>query len=416
MSDNPQSPLKKLLSAASRVVGGLVSKGSSSSSNDEESSPPGLEQSSLSSASTVQQSGVQAAVTLDECQMSYASAVQKSRVSAVSTLDLNQCAGSLAASSLSSDGTLTLASKTKVTVPRTLLPIAREGINREWVIQHWSVVRQWISLGLGAYLPENEPEEKHVTTVTQELQGCYDYTCRRLDENLLMHLQALLWKHNLASSENVPKSVKQIHILVLESAKEYSEVYLHRVLEFLKLPHRQERGWLDRAILEVTEKYGIQFDPAGKEKNFVEAIAERRFNDLHNQRLRRMMVKNVGVAFYDRVPRMKGLDTLFGANIDVSIENLGVFVVADNLMRGHIAKRVGNKSPTGCEQVSVETLKLNQALSESKTEEEVARIAVEIWKTNKEVRCFILIVSFDCATPLLLTRFQCITGSSGQGF
>jgi hypothetical protein len=176
------------------------------------------------------------------------------------------------------------------------------------------------------------------------------------------------------------------------------------------------RGWLDRAILEVTEKYGIKFDPAGKEKNFVEEIAIHKYNDLHNQRLRRGMVQNVGVAFYDRVPRRKGLKSLFGANIEVSIKNLGDFLVADNLMRGHIAKRVGNKSPTGCEQVSVETLKLNQALSESKTEEEVARIAVEIWKTNKEVRCFILIVSFDCATPLLLTCFQCITGSSGQGF
>jgi hypothetical protein len=235
MSDKTQSPFKKLISVASRVVGGLVSTGSPSPSpsNDNESSAPGLEQSSQSSASTVQQSGVQeAAVTLDESQMYHASAASASTVqqsgvqqaavavSAVSTsLDLNQCAGSLAASSLSSDGTLPLASKPKVTVPRNLLPILREGIDREWVIQHWSVVRQWISLG--AYLPENEPEEKHVTAVLQELQGCYDYACRRLDENLRIHLQWLLWKHNLlaSSGDNVPKSVKQIHILVLKSAK-----------------------------------------------------------------------------------------------------------------------------------------------------------------------------------------------------
>ena len=376
-----ESPLKNFFNVASRMVGGLVSA-SSSQCNDDATALPDLEQSSqMSDASSVPQSKVPVNAGLEK------TAAQGTQVTTVAPLglELNQSNASLAASSLSCDVT---APKETVTVRRALVPIKKDDINREWANQNWGVASHFISVDL----PKNNPEEKHVTAFIQVMKGLHGYVCDRLDENLLKHLQALFEKHKMGCiSCDPPKTIKSIHVAVLGSAKVFSEDYLHRVLEFLKLPLKQERSWLDQATLDVKRKYAIEFDPAGEEKNFIEAIANYRYNDQHNQRLRRGMVHHTGVTFYDRVPRKKGLDTLFGQNIEVSATNLGDFMVAGFVIRGHLAMRVGNKSPTGCEQVSVDTLK--QALAESKTESEILA-AVALWKTANKVRCFILTVSY----------------------
>ena len=113
-------------------------------------------------------------------------------------------------------------------------------------------------------------------------------------------------------------------------------MYLARVLEFMKLPQKYERAWLDYAINDVTHQYDIVFVLDGK-KNFVEQIAHKIFNDCHNQRLRRGMMRQVGRVWYDRIPKQKTLKTVFGdVSVDVGFrQNGGVGCWGQSVTRTH---------------------------------------------------------------------------------
>ena len=81
------------------------------------------------------------------------------------------------------------------------------------------------------------------------------------------------------------------------------------VLEFLKLPQKQEGGWLRLAMDDITSQFDIGFE-WGKQ-NFVQALARETFNNTHNQRIRRGM-QRTGVVWYDRVPDEQRRSTMFG--------------------------------------------------------------------------------------------------------
>ena len=97
--------------------------------------------------------------------------------------------------------------------------------------------------------------------------------------------------------------------MVLNSSKVYNKEYLSRVLEYLKMPQKQERGWLQFVTNDVTGQFQVRF-MHGHKKTYVEKIADKKDYDTHNQRLCRGVL-STGTVWCDRLSRPESLKTLF---------------------------------------------------------------------------------------------------------
>ena len=53
-------------------------------------------------------------------------------------------------------------------------------------------------------------------------------------------------------------AIDRVHRVVLNSSKVCNKEYLSRVLEYLKIPQKQERGWLQLATNDVTERFQVR--------------------------------------------------------------------------------------------------------------------------------------------------------------
>ena len=50
-------------------------------------------------------------------------------------------------------------------------------------------------------------------------------------------------------------TIYRVHSMVLNSSKVCNKEYLSRVLEYLNMPQKQEKGWLQLATNDVTEQF-----------------------------------------------------------------------------------------------------------------------------------------------------------------
>ena len=105
-------------------------------------------------------------------------------------------------------------------------------------------------------LPKVNPKQEHINKYCDILKAVHDFTHNTVNDCLLKHLQSLARKHGYTSDEGRGQTVTQItqiHNAVLKSSSEFSNEYLQRVLEFIKLPlkHKKEGAWLSEAVNKV---------------------------------------------------------------------------------------------------------------------------------------------------------------------
>lgn len=217
-------------------------------------------------------------------------------------------------------------------VPQDLLPVRVSNIDICFAQSKWPYANHF-----SKDLPKNNPSHSQLFEYCEVLRTMHRYTCDALESELLDYNQGLARKYGYNPSDNIA----DIHRAVLASSSECSDEYLCRVLEFIKLPQKHTLQWLTDATERVKDRYGIEFILNGKGRNFVAEIARALFNDTHNQRLRRGMLKNVGVVWYDRKPQEKNLHTLFGSGCETK-QDMKVLVVC-KLYRvtGCLVRKVG---------------------------------------------------------------------------
>ena len=201
-----------------------------------------------------------------------------------------------------------------------------------------------------------------------------DFMYTEIHDRMLEHLQSLSRKYGISATyfkSHSSKNIESIHKAVLSSTDRYTDAYLKMVLEFFKLPQKQEREWLRLAEDDVMAQYDIEFERG--RTNFVQAYANATFNDSFNQRLKRGM-KKTGVVWYDRVPIKRNRRTTFGDDT-TEVINKAVFF-GPIVIHGHLLKVVEVKVeekkqllPTGWQ----------QKLLKSETQDAFVQCAKDFW-------------------------------------
>ena len=260
--------------------------------------------------------------------------------------------------------------KKKLLVPKSLIPPNQKMITDQLAREHWEYANHF-----DKNLPKNNPEETHLWQFVEMLVRIRDFMYTKIHDRMLEHLQSVARKHGIFatyfSKSHSSKNIESIHKAVLSSTDRYTDAYLKMVLEFFKLPLKQEREWLRLAEEDVQAQYDILFE-WGK-PSFVQAYANATFNDSFNQRLKRGM-KKTGVVWYDRVPNERNRRTLFGDDM-TEVINKSVFF-GPMVIHGHLLKVVEVKEeekekplPTGWQ----------QKLLESETQEDFVQCAKDFW-------------------------------------
>ena len=161
--------------------------------------------------------------------------------------------------------------KKKMTIPQSLIPPNRAKINIKLAEGHWCYANHF-----DKNLPKSNPEDRHLQKYADILRSVLDNTYNKLHDRLLEHLQHLTRKYGIlaTSFENhSSKNIDSIHKAVLSSTHRFSDQYLSMVLEFLKMPQKQEVEWLRLATEDVKNQYDIEFE-FGK-RNFVQEHAKK---------------------------------------------------------------------------------------------------------------------------------------------
>ena len=260
--------------------------------------------------------------------------------------------------------------KKKMVIPFSLIPSTRAKFTTKLAEDHWDFANHF-----DKNLPKVNPEKKHLQTFADILLSVLDNTYNKIHDRLLEHLQQLTRKYGISANNfqyHSSKNIESIHKAVLSSTHQFSDQYLKMVLEFLKLPQKHEVEWLRLATEDVKNQYDIQF--AWGKTNFVQAFAQKTFNDLHNQRLRRGMA-NLGVVWYDRLPSERKRKTIFGNATTEMIKKEVWF--GSMVISGHLVRRVGAK-------VNPFPLGLQKELIQSESEEVFIQKAKDVWRQFRE--------------------------------
>ena len=126
--------------------------------------------------------------------------------------------------------------------------------------------KQWCHTNhLSKDLPKEHSSEKDLETYCSHLTRIHDVTIINLGKCLLEHLLNLAQEKELELPVKPKKEDKEkaltidrVHSVVLNSLNVYNKEYLSRVLEFIKMPQKQERGWLQLATNDVTERFQVR--------------------------------------------------------------------------------------------------------------------------------------------------------------
>ena len=236
--------------------------------------------------------------------------------------------------------------KALLLIPRSLIPTNRNKITLQLAREHWIYANHF-----DKNLPKDNPQENDLLIFMKKLLSILDHAYARIHDRLLEYLQSLAREHNLSATyfdTHSAKNIESIHKAVLSSSDRYNDRYLKMVLEFLKLPQKQEGGWLRLAMDDITSQFDIGFE-WGKQ-NFVQALARETFNNTHNQRIRRGM-QRTGVVWYDRVPDERRRSTIFGNANTETIQKQVWF--GHKVVHGYLVRKVSEKKqlfPTEWEQ------------------------------------------------------------------
>ena len=281
------------------------------------------------------------------------------------------------ASSTQGSSRFQIMTRDKEWIPSDLVPAHRNKIVRAVAEKHWGHANH-----MNKELPKDQPTDEELEKYCTILKKIHLDTIKILNKRLLEHLLGLSTELELPvcpekkDKERKALTIDKVHREVLNSSKVFNQEYLSRVLQCLKMPQKQERRWLQLATNDVTEQFQVRFMYDGHKKNFVEKIADKLFNDTHNQRLRRGMLPT-GTVWYDRLPRPGSLKSLFGKHALTKHQQMQVMVNGNCPLHGYLVTR------TGLAEQPHNVLRLEGVMTESTTEEEFVARAKGLWQEMK---------------------------------
>ena len=281
------------------------------------------------------------------------------------------------ASSTQGSSRFQITTRDKEWIPSDLVPAHRNKIVRAVAEKHWGHANH-----MNKELPKDQPTDEELEKYCTILKKIHLDTIKILNKRLLEHLLGLSTELELPvcpekkDKERKALTIDRVHREVLNSSKVFNQEYLSRVLQCLKMPQKQERRWLQLATNDVTEQFQVRFMYDGHKKNFVEKIADKLFNDTHNQRLRRGMLPT-GTVWYDRLPRPGSLKSLFGKHALTKHQQMQVMVNGNCPLHGYLVTR------TGLAEQPHNVLRLEGVMTESTTEEEFVARAKGLWQEMK---------------------------------
>jgi hypothetical protein len=275
------------------------------------------------------------------------------------------------------------------------VPAHRNKIVRAVAEKHWGHANH-----MNKELPKDQPTDEELEKYCTILKKIHLDTIKILNKRLLEHLLGLSTELELPvcpekkDKERKALTIDKVHREVLNSSKVFNQEYLSRVLQCLKMPQKQERRWLQLATNDVTELFQVRFMYDGHKKNFVEKIADKLFNDTHNQRLRRGMLPT-GTVWYDRLPRPGSLKSLFGKHALTKHQQMQVMVNGNCPLHGYLVTR------TGLAEQPHNVLRLEGVMTESTTEEEFVARAKGLWQEMKPNEAALTGPGGQCNIPQL---------------
>ena len=127
-------------------------------------------------------------------------------------------------------------------IPSDRVPADIHTIVRMVAEKHWGHANH-----MNKELPKYQPTEKELETYCSLLMKIRDDTIQSLNKRLLGHFLDLSTKLELPvnpEKKDTEKAliVDRVHRVVLNRSKVFNKEYLSRVLEYLKMPRKQEMG------------------------------------------------------------------------------------------------------------------------------------------------------------------------------
>ncbi len=282
-----------------------------------------------------------------------------SHASTLSTSQASLKSGGLSKSStLPKAGRMAPIGRGSIQVRSDLLPAKLSDINDQFARDRYEYANH-----LNKKHPKENPTPADIQSYVHTLGDVFTYVNNRAYERRLEVAQALSRKHelptlvkdgkNVEGCDETGKTLDGIHLAALNPKdKAFSEEYLKRVLEFIIVPQKYDKEWIGLVIKDVENKYDIVV--AYSKQNFVDKIAQKRFNDKLQLMMRRQMAK-YGSVWYQRLPKGERLGTVFGEGVLVDIEKKTVWVGRHEI-KGFLVTKKGPSSTQGDEGVEASRL------------------------------------------------------------
>jgi hypothetical protein len=222
-------------------------------------------------------------------------------------------------------------------VDHDLVPGRLSHLDTDWARKKWKFARCFDKM-----LPRENPSDEHVVSFYSILLKVYEFTSNSIADCLLEYYKKLCLRCNLSYNKaKVGDAINQIQGIVMESSTVYSDEYLRLCLLFMKYPFSHDFDWFRKATRMVEEEYSIKVPVYPQNQNFVYRILDHTRLGVMYNRFRRVMLKQVGKAWYDK--KQYKTKTVFGANAVLCWEKKSVFV-EKHIFRGYLVSIEGVSS------------------------------------------------------------------------
>jgi len=257
-------------------------------------------------------------------------------------------------------------------VDHDLIPGKLSHLDTDWARKKWKFARCFDKM-----LPRENPSDEHVVSFYAILLKVYEFTSNMIADCLLEYYKKLCLRCNLSyNTAKVGDAINQIQDIVVKSSSVYSDEYLRLCLLFMKYPFSYDFDWFRKATKMVEEEYSIKVPVYPQNQNFVYRILDHtRLGVMHN-RFRRVMLRQVGKAWYDK--KQYKTKTVFGTNAVLCWEKKSVFV-EKNIFRGYLVSVMGVSS----DGISMTKDVIHKIQMESTSREEFCQKMGEMfWNSN----------------------------------
>ena len=257
-------------------------------------------------------------------------------------------------------------------VDHDLIPGKLSHLDTDWARKKWKFARCFDKM-----LPRENPSDEHVVSFYAILLKVYEFTSNMIADCLLEYYKKLCLRCNLSYNKaKVGDAINQIQDIVVKSSSVYSDEYLRLCLLFMKYPFSYDFDWFRKATKMVEEEYSIKVPAYPQNQNFVYRILDHtRLGVMHN-RFRRVMLRQVGKAWYDK--KQYKTKTVFGTNAVLYWEKKSVFV-EKHIFRGYLVSVMGVSS----DGISMTKDVIHKIQMESTSREEFCQKMGEMfWNSN----------------------------------